>query len=497
MYHANIISGFEEYVDDATGLIVIKVPYLASGGQITPTIAGFTKIQNHPAGAFHNGAETKFKPNPDDDPKLIYQAGLTSSIARSHDEAILEPEFIDSRNLIRVKNYLVYEDTLTTAEYDRIIAFIIGNWTPLSERDDMVSYWDVRNGNDLVIDDADDAKGMFAIGVEATDLPITGITNVDIETFDYTDGVLSIETAVGDTVCNLDNIVDEDPVTNNIYELSFDLVINSGSVYVGMGADTSKQINRSEFILYTTSGRKTFTMVYNGAVDATVYTKIRPFAAGSNLVLSNITFKKYAGNNMVEYSKPPAFTGSNESSVLIHNGIDEFHKLVVDSTNYQDLTYGEYWAPVYVDQSNLMRLLQFCDNGGSTNNRIELTIASDGKLFVYMENNAVVSHIRTQAIFSVGWHVIGVRLTGSAYSINVDGLWRSLDNVTGNTVGLMVGGLTNKTLIDIVSIASNQVAAPNYTPTRFKAGIFKSAATSPSYQARLRQYWKVRYGITN
>lgn len=58
VYPYNITSGFEEYDDDATGNNIIRVPYKTDGTQITPTISGYTKNQNNPAGEFHNQAES-------------------------------------------------------------------------------------------------------------------------------------------------------------------------------------------------------------------------------------------------------------------------------------------------------------------------------------------------------------------------------------------------------------------------------------------------------
>ena len=59
-FHYNILNGFEHYDDDATGTDIIRVPYKTDGSQITPTISGYTKNQNNPAGKWHNDAETAF-----------------------------------------------------------------------------------------------------------------------------------------------------------------------------------------------------------------------------------------------------------------------------------------------------------------------------------------------------------------------------------------------------------------------------------------------------
>jgi len=58
VFHYNITKGFEYYDDDATHAVIIRVPYKTDGTKKTPTISGYTKIKDCPAGAFHNGAET-------------------------------------------------------------------------------------------------------------------------------------------------------------------------------------------------------------------------------------------------------------------------------------------------------------------------------------------------------------------------------------------------------------------------------------------------------
>jgi hypothetical protein len=57
--HYNIIYGFDLYTDDATGLIEIYVPYV-DGVPVVASILNYTKQSSHPAGYWHNGAETKF-----------------------------------------------------------------------------------------------------------------------------------------------------------------------------------------------------------------------------------------------------------------------------------------------------------------------------------------------------------------------------------------------------------------------------------------------------
>lgn len=59
-YHYNINNGFEHYDDDATGLNVLRIPFLTNGSQITPVISGYAKNSNNPQVYGHNNSETKF-----------------------------------------------------------------------------------------------------------------------------------------------------------------------------------------------------------------------------------------------------------------------------------------------------------------------------------------------------------------------------------------------------------------------------------------------------
>lgn len=59
VYHPNVLDGFEEYTDDATELLTIRVPYEDDGSLITPTISGWAKVRDHDAGPWHNGAESE------------------------------------------------------------------------------------------------------------------------------------------------------------------------------------------------------------------------------------------------------------------------------------------------------------------------------------------------------------------------------------------------------------------------------------------------------
>jgi hypothetical protein len=87
--HYNIQKGFEYYDDDATHLIINRVPYKTDGTKITPVISGYTKISDNDASTFaHNNAETKLsyplapetiKADVEDGADTLYNAGKTAA----------------------------------------------------------------------------------------------------------------------------------------------------------------------------------------------------------------------------------------------------------------------------------------------------------------------------------------------------------------------------------------------------------------------------------
>lgn len=94
-YHYNIMNGFE-YYSDISGNI-IRVPYLLSGGQITPVIAGFTKRNNHPAGSWHNFAESWIDMDPGDTGATALDVWNKSNAA-VWDSAVRSSIYYDSSN---------------------------------------------------------------------------------------------------------------------------------------------------------------------------------------------------------------------------------------------------------------------------------------------------------------------------------------------------------------------------------------------------------------
>ncbi len=58
-YHYNLLNGFDKYSKDGSSPVeYLYVPYVG-GVPIVAGVTGYTKVSSHPAGKYHNGAETK------------------------------------------------------------------------------------------------------------------------------------------------------------------------------------------------------------------------------------------------------------------------------------------------------------------------------------------------------------------------------------------------------------------------------------------------------
>jgi len=156
-YHYNIIYGFDKYTDDATGLIEVLVPYV-DGSPIVSSIASYTKQSSHPAGYWHNGAETKFiigattydtgdeawnvssEVQTADVDHILHSASTAYGIPMGYDDMVAEQGeylFIDVSEANKYKNVLLYKDKQTGLTSIRIHRF-------------------VNNGDNLIVDDNND-----------------------------------------------------------------------------------------------------------------------------------------------------------------------------------------------------------------------------------------------------------------------------------------------------------------------------------------------------
>ena len=131
VYHYNIVNGFEHYDDDATGLVVIRVPYTSAGGQITPTISGYTKNTNNPAGAWHNDAETKLQMSavaPSLKDAAFWYTGATRE-KRGYSDIVAnyasgDVTFADVSVTNKKKNLVTYDSVQSGSTLDKIKKFL-------------------------------------------------------------------------------------------------------------------------------------------------------------------------------------------------------------------------------------------------------------------------------------------------------------------------------------------------------------------------------------
>jgi len=144
-FHYNIMYGFDDYTDDATGLIHVYVPYV-DGSPVVASITDYTKQTSNPAGIFHNGAETKVVPftsshdgtgwvvpasikSIDTDYLLHnevtgYAIPLSYAALATLDAANSAYVFVDTDTARQRKNLMLYTEELTGVELTKARAFV-------------------------------------------------------------------------------------------------------------------------------------------------------------------------------------------------------------------------------------------------------------------------------------------------------------------------------------------------------------------------------------
>jgi len=144
-FHYNIMYGFDDYTDDATGLIHIYVPYV-DGSPVVASITDYTKQTSNPAGIYHNGAETKVVPFTSshdgtgwvvpasiksiDTDELLHNAVTGYAIPLDYaalatlDAANSAYVFVDTDIARQRKNLMLYTEELTGVELTKARAFV-------------------------------------------------------------------------------------------------------------------------------------------------------------------------------------------------------------------------------------------------------------------------------------------------------------------------------------------------------------------------------------
>jgi hypothetical protein len=177
------------------------------------------------------------------------------------------------------------------------------------------------------------------------------------------------------------------------------------------------------------------------------------------------------GNDFVQAtpSAQPLLSGSGSSSVITYDGINDHIKQPVTAGNFQDLTRFEWWSCVYVDSVVTKRVFAFEDEGGSTSNRASgTTLPTTNQFRMLSANNALTSYITTDNGFANGYHVVGYVYDGLAGKIYINNIDEPVTDNGKTNSGVFVGGLTNKTLVDILSIGAKLSTTANYGDNKQK-----------------------------
>lgn len=200
-------------------------------------------------------------------------------------------------------------------------------------------------------------------------------------------------------------------------------------------------------------------------------------------------------------SMQPILSGSKASSIITYDGSNDNLKQPVTTGDFQNLTYFEYWCVVFLDSVNVIIPLSFADEGGSANNRIHYGGTSANALtFTNNDNSATTVVLTSTNTFSNGNHVAGYIGDGSSFTLFVDDTSEALTG-TNNGKGAP-GNLTNKTLIDIVSVGAilHGGSGPSHSPNIEKFGLAiggtsSAAATTSAERTSIFKYMNNKFAL--
>lgn len=451
---------------------------------------------SNPSGAFHNGAETKFKPNPDDDPKLIYNNGVDSSTTYLPGvDGFLTPEYMNDITANQYTDYRHYLDTLTTEEEQSINDQIYSSWTP------------ALLGSDYVVAELDAKAQDILHGTPGT------FNNLGI-------GLWRDKSAGDTTEEAFENLTDWEANMTSTAEVIINTTENTFEVIDTVPDNFTKAWDSTHTIGWWVvdyevlevfdvsptwrwdSGGRGFTNTVGRWEQAYLSATT---GQGALRILSGTTtgkvkvhsIRRYSGNEFGQLTG--GFKATNNGiDEITFDGVDEFLERVVDSSNYQDLTYFELWGAFYADGVSNKHLLMFNDNGGSSDNRVDFYMAF-GNTPECLNNNNSATMNRVQpasGAISTGWHVLGFIADGSAYRIYVDGVEQALTVINGVNNGIMVGDLNNKTLVDVASIGCELRSGGVYTNNRERYQLHLKQQTTEAERARITNYIKAKFGIS-
>lgn len=335
-----------------------------------------TSTTSNPSGNFHNGAETKFLPNPSSDPELIYRAGLDAD--ERHSTTFLEsPEFMNPTDLTKVKDYAVYDKNISASEKAEVETAVGASFAASFVPSDLA------NADRLILSEWDASEASS----------ITEVTGVS---------------EMADLIGSLD------------------------------------------------------------FVQAT------------------------------EADQPILSNGGTPDALITYDAGNDFLSQAVNSGNFQNLTYFEYWCIVDLD-TTLTRQLAFEINGGSANDRIFMHTDTVNRLNIGNKDNSSTLNSGQTSNLGTGKRIVGYIFTGSEFKVFVNGVGQAL-TIAGSNNGKFVGDLVNKTSIDVASIGAKLSATPSFAPNKEQHGIAiggtsTAAATTLGEQGKIVNYINIKNNL--
>lgn len=156
-------------------------------------------LVSNPSGKWHNGAETKWLPNPLDDPELIYRADLDSTHIHHSSDGIPIPEFMNNKDLAKSKDYVVYDKNITSSQADLVDAAIKYAWnaSELANADrNLLSEWNVQSDLNTIVIGISNLKDLqgtndFEQAITTKQPLLSGMGKTSLATFDGVDDFLS------------------------------------------------------------------------------------------------------------------------------------------------------------------------------------------------------------------------------------------------------------------------------------------------------------------
>jgi hypothetical protein len=508
VFHYNILQGYSLY-EHATS-DSIKVPYGSDGQPLTITPpTGYTLTEHRPAGKYHNGAESSWQPNPDGkDTELQYRAGLDETVERHPTDGFGIPEFMNVEDDTQAKNYVVYDEGYLIENpdaVDQIDSAIKYSWTP-DELSDKVVWLEANNeswrtGTDNV-GQWRDITGDEAL-VSGGSLP-SAYNDTIFEDLTF-DGELVRKVQANGNVDNKKffgrvNIGEE----HSWWRYEIDVYIPDGTNLTSIGLTSQLAVGPDIFEVNGRSGWFTLTGVYpnpnfsddnifslkvNGSCDYEddsifIYTR------GLNIWI-------WEGNNFEQKIIASQPTYNSTDNQIEFNGVDEFLSCPVDSTNWQDLTYYEHFALLYVDQSNLATGILFQDEG-SGNDRLGLFVDAAGLPKVYLDNDGIATGVAGDSALSVGWHLIWWKVENGNVDIEVDNVDQNASQFVGSVLNMrMIGDFTNKTDTDLATIGANILGTSTYFDMDIKLGLGTSTPTTAAQRTQIYDYCKRKFPECN